>query len=154
MSAINIHDVERQVENLYKLVALSPEGAAMTKSRLKATMEAGAAEAKRTQKTLITQQTRLMERSKKLLDGRLDGTIPGQLYREEQERINREMTAVSDRLGALQTGVRSPRTEPRRRHRPRRELLRGLPPRTRGTTPRSSPLPKRPTAPLRKEKRR
>lgn len=103
MSAINIHGVERQVENLYKLVALSPEGAAMTRSRLKATMEAGAAEAKRTQKTLITQQTRLMERSKKLLDGHLDGTIPSHLYREEQERINREMAAVADRLNALQT---------------------------------------------------
>lgn len=102
MSAINIHDVEQQVENLYKLVAITPEGAAMTKSRLKAAMEAGTAEAKRTQQVLLTQQTSLMERSKKL-DGHLDGTIPGQLYREEQERVNHEMSVVSDRLGALKT---------------------------------------------------
>lgn len=103
MSAINIHDVERQIENLYKLVALTPEGAAMTKSRLKATMEAGAAEAKRAQQMLLTQQTSLMERSKKLLDGHLDGTIPAQLHREEQQRVNQEMTVVGERLSALKT---------------------------------------------------
>lgn len=44
-----------------------------------------------------------MERSKKLLDGHLDGTIPSQLYREEQERVNREMTVISNRLNALKT---------------------------------------------------
>ncbi len=103
MSAINIHGVERQVENLYQLVALTPEGAAITRSRLKAAVEAGAAETKRTQQVLLTQQTNLMGRSRKLLDGHLHGTIPGQLYREEQERVNREMTVVSDRLNALKT---------------------------------------------------
>jgi HAMP domain-containing protein len=84
-------------------IALTPQGAAMTKSRLKAQMETGAAEAKRAQKLLLTQQTSLMERSKKLLDGHLDGTTPHQLYRDEQERINTEMSVISDRLGALRT---------------------------------------------------
>ncbi len=69
----------------------------------KAAIEAGATEAKRTQQVLMTHQSGLMERSKKLLDGHLDGTIPGQLYREEQERVNREMSVISDRLGALKT---------------------------------------------------
>lgn len=103
MSAVNIHEAEHHIENLYKLVALTSEMIARTKSHLRMTMEAGAEAAKRTQKELLGQQTRLMERSKKLLDGHLDGTIPSDLYRPEQERINREMTAIGDRLNMLRT---------------------------------------------------
>lgn len=103
MSALNINEVERQIENLYKLVALTPETAALTKSRLKVTVESGAAEAKRTQQSLLTQQASLTERSKKLLDGHLDGTIPSELYRDEQQRINHEMTGISERPDALKT---------------------------------------------------
>ena len=44
-----------------------------------------------------------MDRSKKLLDGHLDGTIPGSLYPQKQERINGEMAVISDQLGALRT---------------------------------------------------
>ena len=44
-----------------------------------------------------------MKRSKKLLDGHLDGAIPSQLYREEQQRVNQEMTVVGERLSALKT---------------------------------------------------
>lgn len=102
MSAVNIHEAEQQIENLYKLIALTPEMAAQTRSHLRAALEQGAEAAKRTQRDLLSEQTRLMERSKKLLDGHLDGTIPGELYRDEQERINRAMAAVSGRLDALQ----------------------------------------------------
>lgn len=103
MSAVNIHEAEHHIENLYQLVALTPEMSARTKSQMRMTMEAGAEAAKRTQNELLGQQTRLMERSKKLLDGHLDGTIPSDLYRPEQERINREMTAIGDRLNMLRT---------------------------------------------------
>lgn len=103
MSAVSIHEAERQIENLYKLVALTPKMAEQTRSHLRTAIEAGSELAKRTQKDLLLQQTRLMDRSKKLLDGHLDGTIPGPLYREEQQRINAEMSIISDRLGALRT---------------------------------------------------
>ncbi len=103
MSAVNIHEVERQIETLYKLVVLTPAAAARTKTHLRTVLEEGSEAAKRTQKELLNQQARLMERSMKLLDGHLEGTIPSQLYRDEQERINREMAVISDRLDALQT---------------------------------------------------
>lgn len=103
MSAVNIHEVERQIETLYKLVVLTPAAAARTKTHLRTVLKEGSEAAKRTQKELLNQQARLTERSKKLLDGHLEGTIPSQLYREEQERINRDMAVISDRLDALQT---------------------------------------------------
>lgn len=52
---------------------------------------------------LLSQQTSRMERSKKLLDGHLGGTIPAQLHREEQQRVNRETTVVGECLSALKT---------------------------------------------------
>ena len=88
-------EAERRIENLYKLVALTPEMAEQTRSGLRTAIEGGAELAKRTQKDLLRQQTRLMDRSKKLLDGHLDGTIPGPLYREEQQRMNAEMSVIS-----------------------------------------------------------
>lgn len=56
---------------------------------------------RKAQRDLALEHTRLDARSRKLLDAHLDGAIPADLYKEEQQAISRQLAEVAERLGSL-----------------------------------------------------
>jgi site-specific DNA recombinase len=96
--AINIGLVENKVVEHYKTIALSRELRQDIEASLKLELEAGMEETKHLQRDLLLEQARLQARSKKLLDGHLDGVVPADLYAAEQRVISLQLTSIGERL--------------------------------------------------------
>lgn len=93
--------VENKVVELYKRLQLEPEAREIVRRQLKVELERGSLEARKAQRDLALEQSRLDARSRKLLDAHLDGALPADLYKEEQQAISRQLAAVVERLQNL-----------------------------------------------------
>jgi site-specific DNA recombinase len=100
-SAVPIALIENKVLGLYERLALAPDLSAQLKVHLMHELDESLADARRVKADLLREQTRLKDRSRKLLDGHLAGIIPQELYGEEQSDITRRMATLVERLSAL-----------------------------------------------------
>ena len=99
--AINIGRVENKIVEHYKTIALSAELRQEVEASLKLELEAGMEESRRLQRDLLLKQARLQARSKKLLDGHLDGVVPADLYAAEQSAISLQLASIGERLESV-----------------------------------------------------
>ncbi len=99
--AINIALVENKIVDHYRTIALSAELRAEIEITLKHELEAGMEQSRRLQHDLLLEQARLQARSKKLLDGHLDGVVPADLYAAEQSGISLQLTSIAERLSTM-----------------------------------------------------
>jgi site-specific DNA recombinase len=100
-AAINIGLIENQIVDHYQTIALSPQLRAEIELTLKLELEAGMEQTRRLQHDLLLEQARLQARSKKLLDGHLDGIVPADLYAAEQTGISLQLSSISERLSTM-----------------------------------------------------
>lgn len=101
-SALPIATVESKVVELYRHLQLDEDTRTLVARHLRGELERGSEQARQTQMQLVREQARLDARIRKLLEGHLDGTIPAELYREEQQRISQTLTSILERLSSLQ----------------------------------------------------
>ncbi len=99
--AVNIALVESKIVDHYRTIALSPELRAEIEITLKQELEEGMEQTHRLQHDLLLEQARLQARSKKLLDGHLDGVVPADLYAAEQSGISLQLSSISERLSTM-----------------------------------------------------
>jgi site-specific DNA recombinase len=99
-SAVSIGLIESKVVDLYRGIQIEADLRAEVELHIKRELEASSEDARRKQRELLQEQTRLQARSKKLLDSHLDGAVPASLYREEQERISRQLSSIANRLSS------------------------------------------------------
>jgi site-specific DNA recombinase len=99
--AINIALVENKIVDHYRTIALSPELRGEIEITLKQELEAGMEQTRRLQHDLLLEQARLQARSKKLLDGHLDGVVPADLYAAEQSGISIQLSSIAERLSTM-----------------------------------------------------
>ncbi|GAA3734705.1 recombinase family protein [Leifsonia bigeumensis] len=99
--AVNIALVENKIVDHYRTIALSPELRAQIEVTLKQELEEGMKQTRRLQHDLLLEQARLQARSKKLLDGHLDGVVPAELYAAEQSGISLQLSSIVERLSAM-----------------------------------------------------
>jgi site-specific DNA recombinase len=92
--AVSIARVEQLVVDHYQTIALSPALRVSLEAALRTELSTAINEAEAAHHSLALEHSRLQARSKKLLDGHLDGVIPLDLYRTEQTDITRRTTTI------------------------------------------------------------
>lgn len=98
--AMSIPLIENKIVNYYKTLALTPALRRDIQRHLREQLEASITETRQIQHELLREQTRLQDRSRKLLDGHLSGIIPSSLYAEEQEAVSRQLATIEERRQA------------------------------------------------------
>ena len=98
--AVSIPLIENKIVDYYKTIALTPALRRDIQHHLREELEASIGETRQIQHELLREQTRLQDRSRKLLDGHLSGIVPAELYAEEQEAVSRQLAAIEERLRA------------------------------------------------------
>lgn len=97
-SAVNIGLIENKVVDLYKTIQIDKDLRAEVERQLRAALDASSRDTRKKQHDLLLEQGRLQARSQKLLEGHLDGAVPAALYKEEQERISRQLSHIAENL--------------------------------------------------------
>lgn len=112
-SAIPIEVVEERVLRLYESIALAPELRDDVEKALREDLSKSTDEAVRLQHELWLERARLKAREKKLLDGHLDGFIPADLYKAEQQGLSVKVASIEERRAPtcnLKSWIRTFRT--------------------------------------------
>lgn len=106
-SAVPIALIEKKVLDLYARLVLAPELSQRLKAHLLRELEENLVETTKVRADLQKEQARLKDRSKKLLDGHLNGIIPQELYGDEQKEITRKSASIAERLGSPEADAAS-----------------------------------------------
>jgi hypothetical protein len=78
--AVSIALIENKVVDLYETVQIGRELRSEVERHLRGALETSSEETRMRQRDLLLEQGRLQSRSKKMLDGHLDGAVPAALY--------------------------------------------------------------------------
>ena len=97
-SAIPVSVVEERVLDLYQSMSLAPELRDGIEAALLTELASSTGEAIKMQRDLNLEKARLQARERKLLDGHLDGAIPADLYKAEQQAITSMLAGIQGRL--------------------------------------------------------
>jgi hypothetical protein len=97
-SAIPVGVVEERVVRLYQTIALAPELRGEVEAALREELTTSTKEAQKVERDLNLEKARLQARERKLLEGHLDGVIPGDLYKSEQLAISSTLASIEGRL--------------------------------------------------------
>ena len=81
-------------------ISLAPELREEIEKTLREELSATSEESRRVQKEPLVERARLHARSKKLLDGHLDGVVPMDLYRAERTSNTQRLSTMDERLAA------------------------------------------------------
>ncbi len=92
--------VEDQIVELYARFELSEHERSHVKTALKHHLQVETAAVRQARDQLSRERDRLAARQKKLLDSHLDGLIPTELYRSEQQMVSRKLAGLEEKLTA------------------------------------------------------